>query len=145
MPILEKIEGRNPNCEQCHGKGLYYYDEHHGTICNFCCPHDAGWIELKGEAWGRNQGKELCERGCGTLRPGKKYRMIKEQSDRMLKESDLPEVDKVILDQGLFIVKCRYCDYKVVIGSLDMDSVCNNLSCLRNRIMTPNKKAEKGR
>lgn len=85
------LKGRNPNCPQCHGKGTYFYDEIHSTICNLCCPHDKGFWQLKvdykdgkrlsdeEQFWGNRAGKYNCFIGCGFLKDelDKKDKLIK--------------------------------------------------------------------
>jgi hypothetical protein len=56
-----------PDCPKCKGKGLYYYDDNHATVCDRCCRHDQGsWLLQK--HYGENNGKWCCLGGCGQTR-----------------------------------------------------------------------------
>jgi len=132
MPV--SIEGINKDCPQCKGTGFFWYDEHHGTICDLCCPHDMGYSILKGDCWGKREGMEVCKRGCGTLRAGRKEREIQKQREEALKSSNNTQADAKIIEQGLFIVKCRYCNDDCIIASFDADYACNSVDCHRARL-----------
>lgn len=56
----------NPDCPQCHGKGVYMYDHNHETICDLCCKHDRGYFQLKSYYDALN-GKWCCRAGCGHI------------------------------------------------------------------------------
>lgn len=56
-----------PDCPKCGGTGTFMYDHNHGTICDLCCRHLAGWWLLK-DHYGDKNGKWCCGAGCGALR-----------------------------------------------------------------------------
>lgn len=51
-------------CVKCNGSGSYRYDEHHVTVCDFCCQHVKGWW-LLAEHYGEDNDKLCCLGGCG--------------------------------------------------------------------------------
>jgi len=58
------------NCKACNGTGaiqIDYYNSSRYKMCDKCCQHGEGWLEL-GEYYGKDNGKMCCKRGCGTLR-----------------------------------------------------------------------------
>jgi len=59
----------NKNCPKCHGKGTYFYDHNHSTVCDLCCDHDKGWWLLE-EHYGKDNGKWCCKAGCGFTARG---------------------------------------------------------------------------
>jgi hypothetical protein len=67
MNKFTKFKG-NKDCPKCHGEGSYMYDDMHGQICELCCTHPEGFIELDKEFWPEMVGKEVCKFGCGTER-----------------------------------------------------------------------------
>jgi hypothetical protein len=58
----------NKDCPKCKGKGHYYYDENHAQICELCCTHPEGFIELDKEYYPEMVGQEVCKFGCGSKR-----------------------------------------------------------------------------
>ena len=130
---LVGIENINPNCDKCHGKGYYAYDENHAKICELCCPHDRGWQELKGSTYNMNRHKEMCMRGCGTLRDTEKNQaMISAMSDKLKDSVDIL-TDTYIFQLGYWITVCRWCKKDIVVDHDESDPVCNNLECVRQR------------
>ena len=64
-----KTRGGKPGCPKCRGAGVYVYTTHgtpHSTVCDLCCPHDAGWWLLQ-KYYGENNGKWCCRGGCGKV------------------------------------------------------------------------------
>ncbi len=55
-----------PDCPRCKGKGTFFYDKNHETVCDLCCPHNQGsWLLEK--YYGNNNGKWCCLGGCGKI------------------------------------------------------------------------------
>ena len=59
-------------CDKCKDTGWYFYDQNHATVCDKCCDHDKGWLELSKEHHGNHyvDGADngCCLNGCGTMR-----------------------------------------------------------------------------
>jgi hypothetical protein len=69
--FLSKLKGIK-GCAKCHGEGSYMYDDIHGKICEDCCIHPLGFIQLNPEIYGESmRDNEICMYGCGFMRPKK--------------------------------------------------------------------------
>jgi hypothetical protein len=76
----------NKDCPKCKGKGYYYYDENHAQICELCCTHPEGFIELDKEYYPEMIGQEVCKFGCGFKRVKPTMKKIEMDYEKMIRE-----------------------------------------------------------
>lgn len=57
-------------CPKCNGTGWRKCDHNNMKVCEACCKHDKGWLELSPMHYGYKEGADnaCCKAGCGTLR-----------------------------------------------------------------------------
>lgn len=103
MPNNTKKE----ECPKCHGTGSYQYDENHGKICEVCCKHDKGFLELQGH-YGADNGKMCCKAGCGYTRTKTQSDLETELSVDKNKEEHIHKYEYINIG-GKSIIGCLGC------------------------------------
>ena len=77
--ICMKCKDKDPiNCSDCSGVGCgkckdtgwYQYDHNHTQVCDECCEHKEGWLDLTPSHYRYIEGEDnaCCKAGCGTMR-----------------------------------------------------------------------------